>query len=148
MSTIIVEQLSIVEYAQSMGFYSDENRKSILEINYDLIKKLQNGELKQTNRFRVLLLGLKSVGKSSILKLISDYVGLLHKDITVVNINYLGNYSPKTLIYSIANEIKKLPIASNQNFNNVLNEIIAEEEAYDRIKKLEIFLIKFNIFIL
>jgi len=47
-------------------YYLDENRKSFIKWNFDILKDLSTGRLAKRNRFRQLLLG--AVGKTSISK--------------------------------------------------------------------------------
>jgi len=135
---------SILKFAEDKGMYLDWSRKSFFERQENLIKSLSEGKLVGKNRFRELLLGLKAVGKSKILKTLEAYVENYFQSVLPIYVTYDASETlPSKRIFdrlsekhpSTADEISELGLCS-------------KVELSDRVESLERFLQKKNLRIL
>lgn len=124
-------KISLIDYAINKKMFLDESRKLFLQNQENIIKELSEGSLSGRNRFRVLLLGVKAVGKTEICKLIQSYLREIHTNIFAVYISY--DTSTKLISEEICHQLHSQKGVEKK----VLRHILSSEDISDRIEKLE-----------
>ena len=126
--------ITLVEFAQKQKLFLDESRKEFLKRHDLLINDLVNGKLQGRNRFRELLLGVKSVGKSEVCKILKSYTKAKHPQVVTVYISY--DSCDTLLSHSICQHI----IVQKHVSECQIRIILSHKEAQQRIENLELFL--------
>eukprot|EP01038_Epipyxis_sp_PR26KG_P010339 gene10339-13890_t len=134
-----VMTISLLDFARDAGIYLDESRKSFFERHLKVIEDLISGKLKGRNRFRELLLGVKSVGKSTSIMAIRNFVNQKYPEVVCIHIKYDG--CDKLLSDVIMNVmLKKYP-----NSEDELVTIKTIDIVHWKIEALEEWLHRHNI---
>lgn len=90
---------TLPQFAASHKISLDESRREFLNRNERILGELVLGNLVGMNRFRELLLGLKSVGISTMLKTLHDFVGKKYgEQIISVLIRYDATFRRPTAV--------------------------------------------------
>lgn len=126
-----VNNKTLLDYAINRKLFLDDSRKSFLESQQTTIEELVDGKLIGRNRFRVLLLAVKSVGKTEICKLIQSYLKERHTNVVAVYIPY--DSCSKLISDRICDQI----YTQKGIRKSKLNTILSTEEISDRIDLLE-----------
>lgn len=127
----------LIKYAGD-HIYIDESRRQFFERHHNIISKLLNGELVRKNRFRELLLGSKSVGKTILLKILAEYTKNNTSNLLVVDIRYnLHNWR----ILKVAIKVILENYPQYKEFSNIdLTDLMSQQ-----IEKFEELLVKYNL---
>jgi hypothetical protein len=129
------KSITLVEFAQKQKLFLDQSRKEFLDRHELLIDHLVKGKLRGRNRFRELLLGVKSVGKSELCKILNSYMKEMYPQVVTVYISY--DSSDTQLSIRICQEIAAV---QKHVCQSEIREILSLTEAQQRIEKLELFL--------
>ncbi len=78
----------LVNFAHDQGLFLDRSRTAFLERQHNILQRLVGSKLKNKNRFRELLLGVKAVGKTRMLKLVQDYAIRNYEQIVSIYVSY------------------------------------------------------------
>lgn len=78
------EHISLRIFASEFGVFLDSSRGEFCDRMDEILRNLMANKLKHRNRFRELLLGVKAVGKSYLLKAVHDYVTLYYPAVLVI----------------------------------------------------------------
>lgn len=135
----IETSITLVQFAQKQKLFLDQSRKEFLERHDLLIDELVKGKLRGRNRFRELLLGVKSVGKSELCKILNSYTKEMHPQVLTVYISY---DSCDTLL---SDRICQQIAVQKHVRQSEIRVILSLTEAQQRIEKLELFLEANNI---
>lgn len=143
-TTVDDKSKTLVAYAKEKLLILDESRESFLCYHDKILHDLSCGNLKDKNRFRHLLLGVKSVGKTKLLKCIKDYTRSKFGNIITIFISCTRLESMTSISQSIMDAL------SNFNVENIakLNVALQGKSKNDTIETFESFLLNSNIKVL
>jgi len=130
---------------QSSASYLDDCRKDFMDRHYELLTQLRNGQLRGRNRFRELMLGVKAVGKTHMLRVLSDYTTTHMKNVLVVFTSFESDVRTPTQL--ILNAVKN-HFTSKAQYVELSESLAMAESVLDRIKIIEAFLSKEKLFVL
>jgi hypothetical protein len=119
----------------------DSSRYTFLEQTHNVLVRIQTGTLRGANRFRQLLLGEKSTGKTTLLESLRDSVLTLFPDIECVHIrcDTLNN----TLIQALVKELNIEPAPSDYEICDSIDYI--HERLTERNKGVLLLLDEFHL---
>lgn len=130
-----LETLGLPDYAEiNFKMFLDQSRRLFFERQHSLISDLQTGDLRGRNRFRELLLGVKAVGKSEMLKVLKSYTKKMFPLIVVVYISYDATDS------LLSSKICDNVCSQKDILKSDMRKILSTEDAFERIEALELLL--------
>lgn len=145
----LYEEGSIEEYlrktATEKSLFLDSSRLKIVQKNSRILSLMLKGQKRNQNRYRQLLLGSKSMGKSALLSLFKSLDHYFSNDQNLIIISKSFDTCKSTTSTLIVNELLKKSFG--KDCENKLTQLLTLDDISDIVDELEKMLIARNVYV-